>query len=72
MKITIENEEAEKEILEAEQFYLLTLNFKGVMNEDTGATFTVPHYHHRSHGDLRELSKEIREKLEEFRHADRR
>lgn len=71
MKITVQHDDGKIEGFECEQFYLMLLEYRGVMNEETGKTFTAPQYHHRTHGDLRELMKELSFHLEDQR-AQRR
>jgi hypothetical protein len=69
MKIIIENDDGSDIEMEAEQYYVLTITYDPVQNQGTGKTLMLPHYHHRSQGDLRELQKELKQKIEEESHA---
>jgi hypothetical protein len=67
MKIRLEETGKEPVEYEAEQCLLLTLDFPIVMNEETGKTTAYPRTHLHVHGDMRELMKEVAQRLEEYR-----
>ena len=65
MKILLTYDDGETKEIETDSFYLLTLDFNPSENQITKAVTHRPDYFHRIHGDLRELTKELKQKMEE-------
>jgi len=65
MKITMTFDDGTIQDLSADSFHILTINYQPVQNEITSEVHHIAAYHCHVHGDTRELTKELRQRLEE-------
>jgi len=66
VRIVITHDDGEIEELKGESAYVLVINHKPVKNKITEEIITLPHYHHHQCGDMRELTKELKQTLGEL------
>ena len=65
MRITMTFDDGAVEELPADSFHLLTINYTPVQNEITKEIHHIAAYHCHVHGDTRELTKELKQRIEE-------